>query len=227
MGLFEINREITRPDPSWIREFSRIPTANLSDAMGNLHTMHSGIHAVGSVSALCGPACTVIARGGDFLAILQGLHATQPGDVLVVENQGSSDTAMWGEITTTEAQRRGVAGLVIDGMVRDLDAIRRRGFPVFARGATPKVAGRGQLGEVNVPISCGGVAVSPGDIVAGDADGVVVIPQRKAEEVLRIARAIETYEVELLSKVAAGASQVEIYQLNEQFEALRRAHCAR
>jgi regulator of RNase E activity RraA len=227
MSLFEINAEIIRPDQFLVRELARIPTANLSDAMANLNTMHSTIHAVSPAASLCGPACTVSCRCGDFLAILQGLDAARPGDILVVDNQGSPDTAIWGEITTAEAQRRGLGGLVADGLVRDLEGIRRRGFPVFARGAAPRVAGRGQLGEVNVTICCGGVAVSPGDIVVGDADGVVVVPQRKAQEVLRIAQAIGRYEEELLAKVADGRSQVEIYQLHDQFESLRRAHSNR
>lgn len=224
--MFEINLEIPAPDPQLVRALARIPTANLSDALGNLHTLDSGIRAVSGTN-LCGPAATVSCRGGDFLAILRGLDAAQPGWVLVIENVASSDTAMWGEITTAEAQRRKLAGLVADGLVRDIEPIRRRGFPVFARGLTAKVAGRSSLGEVNVPISCGGVAVCPGDIVAGDADGVVVIPARKAQAALRIAEAIMSYEEELLRKVESGISQVEIFELQEQFESLRRLHSAR
>lgn len=227
MNLFELNPVGERPDSALVEQIGRIPTANLSDAMANLGTMDSGMQAMVPGAWICGPACTVACRCGDFLTILKGLEAAQKGDVLVIDNQGSPDTALWGEITTTEAQRRELAGLVVDGRVRDIEGIRRRGFAVFARGTTPKVAGRGSLGEVNVPISCGGVTVLPGDIVVGDADGVVVVPRRKAAEVLRIGQAITAYEEVLQAKVAAGLSQVEIFQLTEQFEALRRAHLTR
>ena len=222
--VFRINSEISRPDPQIIAKFRQIPAANISDAAGNLNTMDSGIQALVSGTKICGPACTVSTRVGDFLAILQGLHAARPGDVLVVGSQGSPDVAVFGEITSTEAKLKGLAGLVTDGWVRDIEGIRKIGFPVFARGTSPRVAGRGSLGEVNVPTNCGGIVVEPGDIVVGDADGVVVVPRLKAAEILRLSQDILKFEDALVNKVRAGLSQVEFFKLNEQFEALLRAH---
>jgi regulator of RNase E activity RraA len=226
MNLFQINREINRPDLTLVQGFAGLPTANISDAMANLNTMDSGIQALVSGAVFCGPACTVVTRSGDFVTILQGLDAAQGGDVLVISNQGAPDLALWGEITTTEAQRKGVAGLVVDGLVRDIAGIRRLGFPLFARGTTPRVTGRNSLGEVNVPVSCGGVVVHPGDIVVGDADGVVVVPQGSAKEILALTQDIVRYELELLALIQSGQSQVDRFQLDEQFQALRQAHLA-
>jgi 4-hydroxy-4-methyl-2-oxoglutarate aldolase len=222
--VFRVNSEIPRPNPTMIAKFRKIAAANISDAAGNINTMDSGIQALAQGTKICGPACTVSTRVGDFLAILQGLHAAKPGDVLVVGSQGSADIAVFGEITSTEAKLKGLAGLVTDGRVRDIEGIRKIGFPVFARGTSPRVAGRGSLGEVNVPTNCGGVVVEPGDIIVGDADGVVVVPRLKAAEILRLSQDILRFEDTLVSKVRAGLSQVEFFKLNEQFAALQRAH---
>jgi 4-hydroxy-4-methyl-2-oxoglutarate aldolase len=222
--VFDIHLNISRPDPALVKQISKLPTANLSDAAGGLNTMDSGIQAMWPGARICGPACTVATRGGDFLATLHGLSAAQRGDVLVIDNQSSPDTALWGEITTAEARKKGLAGLVANGNVRDLEGIRRQKFAVFARGTTPRVMGRGALGEVNVPVQCGGAVVRPGDIVVGDIDGVVVIPQEKAEEILRLAQDIFAYEDQLLRKVQQGLSQVDFFKLDAQFDSLTKAH---
>ena len=224
MSLFEVNLSIDRPDAALVEALSQIAAANISDAMANLNTMDSGIQALVTGAKICGPACTAVTPTGDFLPVLKALHAAERGDVLVIDNQGNPDTALWGEITSTEAQLKGLAGLVLDGLVRDIAEIRDLGFPVFARGTTPRVAGRGSLGEVNVAARCGGTVVHPGDIIVGDTDGVVVVPLRKAAAVLSRAQSIVDYEEVLRSRVANGVSQVEIYSLDEQFESLRKAH---
>jgi 4-hydroxy-4-methyl-2-oxoglutarate aldolase len=218
--VFQVHRQIVRPDPDLVAQLSKLPTANLSDACGNLNTMDSGIQAMTPGARICGPACTVSTRGGDFVTTLMGLALAQAGDVLVVDNQGKADVALWGEITTAEAQRKGLAGLVVEGNVRDIEGIRSRKFPVFARGTVPRVVGRSSLGEVNVTIQCGGVVVRPGDIVVGDADGVVVVAREKAVAVLRLALDIVDYERRLLEKVLRGLTQVEMFSLDEQFEGL-------
>ena len=223
MSLFEVNKAIERPDTALVEALSQIAVANISDAMANLGTMDSGIQAL-SGSRICGPACTAVTTTGDFLPVLKALHAAQRGDVLVVDNQGNPDAALWGEITSTEAQLKELEGLVLDGLVRDIAEIREMGFPVFARGTTPRVAGRGSLGEVNVAVRCGGTVIHPGDIIVGDSDGVVVVPLRKAEAVLSRAQSILDHEEVLRHRVASGVSQVEIYHLDEQFESLRQAH---
>lgn len=119
--VFRMNPEISRPDPKMVARFARIPAANISDAAGNINTMDSGIQALIPGAKVCGPACTVSTRTGDFLAILKGLQAANRGDVLVISNQGSPDVAVFGEITSTEAKLKGLAGLVTDGRVRDIE----------------------------------------------------------------------------------------------------------
>ena len=224
MNLFEVNAVIERPEPALLEAFSQMATANISDAMANLRTMDSGIKSLVHNKCICGPACTAVTPTGDFLPVLKALDVAQRGDVLVVDNQGNPDAALWGEITSTEAQVKGLSGLVLDGLVRDITPIRDLGFPVFARGTSPRVSGRGSLGEVNVPIRCGGTVVSPGDIIVGDADGVVVVPLGKAKAVLSKLQSIVRYEELLRSKVAEGTSQVEIYDLEELFESIRQEH---
>jgi regulator of RNase E activity RraA len=222
--IFAVHLQISRPDSKLVAQFAKLPTANLSDAAGNLNTMDSGIQSMWPGARVCGPACTVATRGGDFLATLKGLDAARCGDVLIIDNQGSPDTALWGEITTAEAKRKGLAGLVADGNVRDIDGIRKRKFAVFARGTTPRVMGRGSLGEVNVPVRCGGAVVMPGDIVVGDSDGVVVVPRDKAAEILRLALDIVAYENDLMKRVLKGLRQVDMFSLDEQFDSLNKAH---
>lgn len=222
--VFVTREDFDRPHPKLIAQFSKLPTANLSDASGNLNTMDSGIQAVSPRTRLCGPACTVSTRAGDFVATLLGLSVAQPGDVLVIANQGNSDMALWGEITTAEAQHKRVAGLVVDGNVRDIDGIRKRRFPVFARGRVPRVGGRNALGEVNVPIQCGGASVCPGDIIVGDGDGVVVVPLAKAETILKLALEIVDYETDLLSKISKNLTQKEVFSIDKQFERLLISH---
>ena len=223
MSLFEVNQAIQRPDEALVAALSQIAVANISDAMANLNTMDSGIQAL-TGSRICGPACTAVTTTGDFLPVLKALHAAQSGDVLVIDNQGTPDTALWGEITSTEAQLKGLAGIVLDGLVRDIAEIREMGFPVFARGTNAACGGPGfarrsqRLGPMR---RNGG---SPGDIIVGDTDGVAVVPQRKAEAVLSRAQSIVEHEEVLRGKVAGGVSQVEIYNLDEQFESLRQTH---
>lgn len=222
--VFTLRKDFPRPDRRLVAAFSKIPAANLSDAAGNLNTMDSGIRAMWPGARICGPACTVATRGGDFLATLLGIGIAQRGDVLVIDSQGSADVAQFGEITTTEAKRKGLAGLVVDGCVRDIDGIHKRKFPVFARGTVRRVTGRTLPGEVNVPVQCGGAVVRPGDIVVGDADGVVVVPLEKAAEILRLGQDIFNYENHFVKKVANGLTQVEFLSLHEQFASLTNAH---
>jgi len=113
--MFEVNDNFDRPDSALVSGLGAIPVANLSDAMSNLNTMHSGINALVSDTRICGPATTAAARAGDMLSTLKALRLAREGDVLVIDNQGDPDSAMWGEITTQEAQNRGVLALVVAG----------------------------------------------------------------------------------------------------------------
>lgn len=165
-------------------EFMRIPTTAISDAMDGLNNLHPAIKPLKENFKLAGRACTVKIPIGDNLAVLRAIREASPGDVLVIDAKGDQYRAIAGDFVVGMAQTLGIAGIVVDGVIRDIVGIKELNFPVFSRGTTVAASGKAGVGEVNVPISCGGVSVYPGDLIVGDADGVVVIPQEKAEKIL-------------------------------------------
>mgnify|MGYP003586944981 CR=1 FL=1 len=180
--------KINRPDPALVAEFSKIPVANIADEMNRFFCMHANIKPFNKAK-LFGVAFTVKSRPGDNLMLHKALDMAQPGDVIVVEAQGDMSNAITGEIMMTQAAVNGLAGVVIDGAIRDAEAIAELDMPVYAIGVQPKGPYKDGPGEINVPISCGGVTVNPGDIIIGDADGIVVIEPKIAEELLKKAQA--------------------------------------
>jgi len=204
-----------------IRDIERIPqdvrvsyseqaVATVYEAAGKLGMVDRGIIARTKPFKLCGSALTVSCSGGDNLMIHLAITLAQPGDVLVINAGGFLDAGAWGEILTVAAQVRGVAGLIIDGSVRDIEPISRRGFPVFSRdvciGATTKM----MPGLINHPITLGGIHISPGDLVLGDFDGIVVVPRSRAESVLATSIERETKEAVILQRLEAGETTLDI-----------------
>lgn len=183
---FRIRTEIERPDPEVVAGFGAFDTPAISDQMNRLYTMASHIHALtGDALPILGPACTVKVYPGDNLMVHKALDIVQPGDVVVVDTSSSTMTAVLGDLISTKARHRGAAGFVVDGLIRDLAGIRALGdFPVYARGVTPTGPLHRGPGEINHPISAGGIVVFPGDIVVGDLSGVVVVPREIAEDLL-------------------------------------------
>ena len=137
---------------------------------------------------MVGPALTVRARPGDNLMIHKGLNLAQEGDIVVISNESDRSQSLLGAIIVAYAKSKKLGGIVVDGPIRDVDEIAELGIPVYATGSTPGGPYKEGPGEVNTPISCGGVSVSPGDIVLGDSDGVIIIPRKDAARVLREAR---------------------------------------
>jgi regulator of RNase E activity RraA len=172
-----------RAPQATVDAFRRLPTGNIADSMGRFGAM-LGISLMVPGVTLGGPALTVLLRPGDNLVLHKAVELATPGDVIVVTCYGGHSTAVWGEMLSRTAQARGIAGLVVDGAVRDLEALRDLRFPVFARALSAASCDKDGPGEINVPIACGGVVVSPGDLIVGDADGVVVVPIDHAEAVL-------------------------------------------
>lgn len=174
---FRVVSRINRPDPKRYERLAQATTANVTDAMNRMGTLHPSIKPIVEPKGpIVGPAVTVKARAGDNLLIVKGILLCQPGDVLVVSAGGSDDQALWGGVLSTLAISRGIVGLVTDGYVRDVAEMRTAGLPVWARGVIPTGPSADGKGEVNTPISCAGVPVHPGDIVVADSDGVVVVP---------------------------------------------------
>jgi regulator of RNase E activity RraA len=182
---FRVRTEIERPDPAVIQGFGRFETPAISDLMNRLYTMHCQIRPMTGDLPILGPACTVKVYPGDNLMVHKSLDVARPGDVVVVDASSSGMTAVLGDLVSTKARHRGIAGFVVDGLIRDLPGIRGLGdFPVYARGVTPIGPLHRGPGEINHAVSVGGIVVHPGDVIAGDLNGVVVIPRDIAEELL-------------------------------------------
>lgn len=181
---FRIRRTIDRPNKELIDQFRLFETPDISDLLNRLYAMSPKIHNLINDQAIAGPACTVRVYPGDNLMIHKALDVAKPGDVVVVDASGCSTTAVLGDLVSQKAKHRGIEGFVIDGLIRDLPAMRDVGLPVFATGVTPVGPLHRGPGELNYAVSCGGVVVHPGDIIVGDITGVVVIPRDFADETL-------------------------------------------
>jgi regulator of RNase E activity RraA len=151
-------------------------TSDVSDALNQSGTL-VGLESVWSpVPRICGPAVTVSTPIGGVFVLRMGMELCRPGDVLVVSARGATTFAMFGGHVSLAMKNRGVAAVIVDGCVRDADEIRDAGLPVFARGVATAAASADGPGEVNVPVACGGVVVTPGDLVLADGNGIVVVP---------------------------------------------------
>jgi len=181
---FRVYKKINRPDRALVEAFKGIPTSNISDEMNRLACMDARIKPL-NAAPLLGTAFTVRARSGDNLMFHYALDAALPGDVLVIQGEGDLSQSLAGELMMSWAIQRKLAGVVVDGAMRDLEAIREMTMPVYAAGIQPKGPYKQGPGEVNVTISCGGIVVRPGDILVGDPDGVVVIRPEDAPEILK------------------------------------------
>ena len=171
-----------------ITEFQEVPTTAISDVLNGLNNLHSAIKPLKEHYHFAGPALTVQLPINDNRAVLKAIGAATPGDVLIVDSKGDTYRAIAGDFVVGLMQTMGIRALVVDGVIRDILAIKELNFPVFSRGTTVASSGKAGVGDINIPISCGGVAVYPGDIIVGDADGVVVVPQNHAKEILTKAK---------------------------------------
>ena len=181
---FRIRLDFPRLDPALMADFLEFPTPDISDLLNRLYAVDPAIKCLTSPQhRLCGPACTVKLFPGDNLMVHKALDVAQPGDVVVVDSSSSMMTAVLGDLVSMKARHRGVAGFVVDGLIRDLPGIRAMGdFPVFAAGVTPIGPLHRGPGEINHDASVGGVVVHAGDIIVGDLNGVVVVPRDAADD---------------------------------------------
>ena len=181
-----------------------IPASIIGDELNRSGIMDGGIKPLGPGMAFAGQALTVRLMVGDNSAMHYALTVAWPGAVIVADARGHTDTAVWGEIMHRCAKAQGIAAVVIDGSVRDAGSIRISGLPAFARGAVPLGPHKGWGGAINVAIQCGGIPVSPGDMVIGDDDGVAVVRPEQQEGLLERCQARLARETELLARVDAG-----------------------
>ena len=185
-NLADVRRDFTRVSPEIVAQAAKYQAAILADVAGRRGTLDR-VAPVAPGMKLAGPALTVEVRAGDNLMIHAAMAMAKPGDVLVVDGKGDTSCALMGALMINACKVLQLGGLVIDGAVRDTDELRELGFPVFAVGANPNGPTKFIPGRINWPISAGGVAVSPGDLVVGDADGVVVVEREKAASLLPLA----------------------------------------
>ncbi|WP_407714991.1 RraA family protein [Comamonas testosteroni] len=215
---YRINPRVPGPEAEVVEAFKSIPVAAIGDSMSRnvgtlgLRQYHARLDAV-----LCGPAVTVRVRPGDNLMIHKVLMMVQPGDVLVIDGGGDVSQALVGGLMRTTCVARKLAGLVIDGAIRDLCEWAEEGMPIFARGHTHRGPSKDGPGEINVPVSCAGMAVLPGDLIVGDADGVIAVPAADAAEILQRSRA------HLVKEAAIRESNREGTADPERFDAVLRA----
>lgn len=198
-----------------LKKLTEMPTAILSDAMNKMQCMSSEIKPLDPKSKVVGKAFTVNAMVGGNLGLHRAIYEAKEGDVLVCDARGHTETSVWGFLQAKASMLRELAGLVVDGSVRDSEEIRESGFPVFCRSVTPAGPHKGWNDDLQVPIQCGGVAVHPGDIIVGDADGVVVIPKDRLKEVCQVAQKKLEKEKEWFEALEEGKSTIEILGLDK------------
>ena len=193
-----------RPDPRLVAELGKRVTPHLSDSMERLYASGPQLRPMHNGAKLCGPAFTVRTAPGDNLLVHKAIDTAEPGDVIVVDAGGFNDHAIIGELMSARAEQRGVGGMVIWGAIRDSAELRQGSFPVFASGVTHRGPYKNGPGEINVPIVVAGIPVMPGDILVGDADGLVAVPQEQAERVLASAKSILEKETAAMKQIMAG-----------------------
>jgi 3-hexulose-6-phosphate synthase/6-phospho-3-hexuloisomerase len=190
-----------------------VSTPNISDAMHRKGAMKN-IHSICTGTKTVGKAVTVQTFAGDWAKTVEAIDVAVAGDVIVIYN-GSPHVAPWGELATLSCINKGVAGVVIDGAVRDVDDIRKINFPVFATSIVPNAGEPKGFGEINAQIQCGGQTVNPGDLIVGDDNGVVVIPQERAYEIARRSVEVEKNERRIRDEIKRGKTLSEVLYLEK------------
>jgi 4-hydroxy-4-methyl-2-oxoglutarate aldolase len=186
-----------------LQSFRGLSTSILADAMGRFGFMDPAIRSRSGLP-LCGLAITVTCRPADNLMVHKALQLAVAGDVLVVHTGGNVTSAVFGELMSRTAIAQRLGGIVVDGAIRDVDAIARLGLPAFSRSVSPGGCDKDGPGEINVPVSCGAAVVAPGDVVVGDHDGVVVVPRAHASEVLELVATLAERERQRVTEIDAG-----------------------
>ena len=189
-----IKRNFQRPPKELVEAFRGIPVANIDDNCGRIAAVDACIYPLNPKARLLGTAFTVNAPAGDNLLFHKALDMAQPGDVIVLANKGSISRALCGEIMSSYAKSRGLAGIIIDGCVRDSYTLSQMDFPVYAKGVTPNGPYKNGPGEMNFPVSFAGIIINPGDIIVGDSDGLIAVRPEHAKELAEAAKAYHAGE---------------------------------
>jgi RraA family protein len=203
MAGLQILKRQRRIAERYVQAFSTVPVANVSDCMARMTAGGARLRPMHKSGRLSGPALTVKTRPGDNLMIHKALELAEPGDVIVVDAGGDLTNALIGELMVSYAMRRKLGGFVIHGAIRDVDFIAAGSMPVYAAGVTHRGPYKDGPGEINVPVAIDGMVMHPGDLVIGDADGVLCVPFDEAEAILAAATTKSAAEVKTLEDIAA------------------------
>ncbi|KAA2212011.1 RraA family protein [Teichococcus oryzae] len=203
VGFRVSEREIFR-DPALLQRAAALPVANIGDVMNRMQAMRGGFRAFGGRRGVVGHAVTVRVRAGDNLMLHRAIDLAQPGDVVVCDGGGDLSIAVAGDLMIGHATQRGLAALVIDGAVRDIGNLSQLDIGIWACGATPAGPYKDGPGEIGYPVACGGQVVMPGDLIAADEDGVVVIPQAAAAAVIAAAEVHAAKEAQTIAAIAGA-----------------------
>lgn len=190
-----------------------LAAATLHEAYGQRGALDPAIRQMAPGLNMCGPAFTVRCQSGDNLTLHAAVAYAEAGDILVADVGDFTDAGHWGEILTAAAASRQIAGLVINGGVRDVAALGTWGFPVFARGISMKATTKRIRGLINHPVVCGGVEIHPGDLIAGDEDGVVAVARTAVSDVIPLARERETREARMMERLRQGEVTLDLLGL--------------
>lgn len=201
---FENTAEFERVPVDQIKKASEYQAAILCDVAGRRGALNARIQPLVPSMKLAGPAFPVEVRGGDNLLFHVALALAKPGDIIIVDGKGYESSALFGELMVTQAAAAKLGGFVIDGAARDVDTLNNGSFPVFSAGRNPAGPTKGLDGRIGHTVSIGDVAVEPGDLVVGDADGVVVIPRRDVPAVLAAAEKKLQAEAQRIKEIEDG-----------------------
>lgn len=205
-------RDFERPPKELVQRLEKVPTGILSDCMNRMQSLDAGIRPM-SRGRICGPAFTVQSVESNNWGAHQALSMVEAGDVLVLAARGGMHAAVWGHVMTAAARNRGLAGVVVDGCIRDYAENRSDTLPIYARGICPAGPHKGWPCNLNVPVSCAGVAVLPGDVIVGDDDGVVVVPIDRVAGVLEESVARIATERDWYRRLEAGENTISLLGL--------------
>jgi 3-hexulose-6-phosphate synthase / 6-phospho-3-hexuloisomerase len=200
------------PDDRIRKTFLRVSSSNVTDAMHRKGAMEKVISICGDVK-MVGRAVTVQTFAGDWAKPVEAIDCASPGDVIVINNDGATHVAPWGELATLSCIKKGIAGVVIDGAVRDADEIRKTKFPVFAKAIVPNAGEPKGFGEINAEIRCAGQVVKSGDWIIGDGSGVVVVPKERAYEIARRALEVRKNEERIREEIRRGSTLSQVAEL--------------
>jgi 4-hydroxy-4-methyl-2-oxoglutarate aldolase len=217
-----IIEKITRPSQQILDEYKNLfnydsVTCAIADCLGRFNGMTSDMKPLFEGIRLVGTAVTVKTLASDLAAAFKAIDVSEPGDIIVIDSHGSINTAFWGENMTMSAMNRGAIAVVIDGACRDVEEIRKLKFPVICKGIVPNVASVSGYGQVNVPIQCAGVPVSPGDIIAIDGNGVVVVPKDESADILKKTKQLLETEHIVQEKIKSGATIGQLINIDDVF----------